>query len=151
MEEIASLLQEAKRAPTSSGRSLGQQLADSLRPLTGSGRVPKPVGDGGGVNASKTKACSGSGAGEGSDGGGGSKALPGGAWEGEADLVRKLLKTIETLQYRLAAAEAGGRGEGEREATLQEQIEELKRENGKLRLESINMYNVKEENESLHR
>jgi hypothetical protein len=103
------------------------------------------------VNASKTKACSGSDAGEGSDGGGGSKALLGGAWEGEAALVRKLLKTIETLQYRLAAAEAGGRGEGEREATLQEQIEELKRENGKLRLESINMYNVKEENESLHR
>lgn len=107
VEEIASLLAEADKASTTadahSGRSLGQQLADSLRPLTSSGRACKPHASH--PNASVAprsspakptefrEASSGgivSGEGDGGEDGRGKV--------GGSELVRRLLKTIEHLQ-----------------------------------------------------
>jgi hypothetical protein len=111
VEEIASLLVEADKASTDAGahagRSLGQQLADSLRPLTSSGRACKGAAvphtshphasiahRSSNAKPSESRGSSaGGGAGEGVGGGEDARGAA-----GESELVRRLLKTIEQLQ-----------------------------------------------------
>ena len=157
MEEIAALLNAANlKAPVSSDRTLGEQLADSLRPLTSSGRTGKAGAEG------RLQTSGGSSRGEVAGG------VAAGEHEGngQGELVRRLLITIERLQTRLAAAEgpsdvSGGRGGAagtggvveaagaEAAAELGEEVQRLRTENAKLRTENMNMYHIKEENYSL--
>ena len=159
------LLQEADKVPASAGRSLGEMLAESLRPLTSSGRAPKCAASGGGPCSSgdecgtRDGVYSAHGKGRRRDGvelggaahGGDSRRGATAEDGAESELVRRLLKTVERLQWRLAAAEsstgpgdhagAGGGGGGWQDMeALRQELEAVKEENAKLRVENGNMY-----------
>jgi hypothetical protein len=149
---------------------IGELLAESLRPLTSLGRAPKHAASVGGRSSSgdcgaadglasahgrgrKRDGVEGSGAGSGGHRSRGESSGEGaekGAGEGaESALVRRLLKTIERLQMRLAEAEVraevrngpgGHAGGGGAMETLRQELEVVKEENAKLRVENGNMY-----------
>lgn len=117
VEEISALLQAANQRPPTAqgggGLSLGEQLAQSLRPLTSSGRAGRREDQecrhaGHGARHAGGPPPCGAG-GERGEGGvmgqdrTGSAAPATGVVGGEGELVRRLLKTVERLQVKCHA------------------------------------------------